>query len=57
MHHREFFDIRASDFFRHSAFVIQRLMQFRFMVPMHGIKPVSGEACTLPRLDSVFPAA
>ena len=29
------FDIRASDFFRHSSFVIQRFAQVRFMVPMH----------------------
>src|SRR5437867_8276391 len=32
------FDIRASDFFRHSSFVIQRLVQVRFMVPMYAEK-------------------
>src|SRR6266516_6334984 len=32
------FDIRASDFFRHWSFVIQRLVQVRFMVPMHAKK-------------------
>src|SRR6266568_9510022 len=32
------FDIRVSDFFRHSSFDIQRLMQIRFMVPMHAEK-------------------
>src|SRR5881396_3037783 len=32
------FDIWASDFFRHSSFVIQRFVQVRFMVPMHSEK-------------------
>src|SRR5436305_6798011 len=33
-HNSEHFDIRASDFFRHSSFVIQGIMQIRFMVRM-----------------------
>src|SRR5438093_34484 len=38
LHNSEHFEIRASDFFRHSSFVIQRLVQIRLMVPMHSKK-------------------
>src|SRR5213592_738069 len=49
------FDIRASDFFRHSSFVIQRFAQVRFMVPMHAEErkgashePTRPSNCSLP---------
>src|SRR5206468_7335371 len=43
-HNSEQLDIRASDFIRHSSFVIQRLMQIRFMVPMRANRSVGAVA-------------
>src|SRR6266581_130305 len=49
------FDIRASDFFRHWSFVIQRLVQVRFMVPMHA-RMASGRSMNRPghRIGACF---